>query len=178
MWIRMPSELESPDVMGANEAKAARAAISPKFVAATRKRLTAAQLKFLDWLKRYNPDVYAVAMSEAQSGGNNELGALGQPWALPELTAPATATAGAGWEGLATSLTNVLPALVTGYTQIELYKAQMKRAEKGLPPLPTESIAPTVRVQAEVSQDLMNNIQKMVVPIGIGIGILFLMSRK
>lgn len=47
-------------------------------------------------------------------------------------------------------LLTAVPQIATSAAQYKLIQENVKRAKKGLPPLDSASVAPTVRVQAEV----------------------------
>lgn len=103
------------------------------------------RLAFYAWINRNNPKLYAILM-------NSQLSAT-QPTAQP--TPPTT---GGFWTSLVSTAQQVLPTLVQTKAQLDIYKAQLKRAEQGLPPLKTEEIAPTVRIQTELGPQTTKNI--------------------
>jgi hypothetical protein len=86
------------------------------------------------------------------------------------------------WDDIVATVKNVAPTLVQTKAQLDIYKAQMKRAERGLPPLKTEEIAPTVRVQTEVGpetrREILGGMGKFAIPIAIGGGLLLMMMMQ
>ena len=92
----------------------------------------------------------------------------------------------AGWfETLVATGKDIAPILVQTRAQQLLFKAQLQRAKAGLPPLKTEEYAPTMRIQAGASPELMqqfrDGVKSFAVPVVIGIaalGLFFLMQRR
>lgn len=68
-----------------------------------------------------------------------------------------TRQVGFDWGGLftsiATTVKDVAPAVAQVYTQKKVIDAQVARAKAGLPPLETEQISPTVKVEAALSPE-------------------------
>lgn len=68
--------------------------------------------------------------------------------------------------------------IVTQYkAQGKILKAQLKRAEQGLPPLQVDDYSPVLRVEPSFGTS-GNTIAKYAIPIAIGVGALILLNRK
>ena len=127
---------------------------------------------FLKWLKKSNPKAYRIIM---QRVGINVMGATNDPVASPSI-----------WDKIVSTASQVLPTIVQAKAQSDIFNAQLKRAKKGLPPLKTAEIAPTVRIQADISKetrqavstDLTDMLKKLAVPALIGGGLLTVVLLK
>jgi len=127
-----------------------------------------ARVDFLVWMKNFSPEGYDVLMES-----NGGLGA---------------ADKGGFWANLTSSFKEVLPVITQSIAQAKIFKAQMKRAKRGLPPLKTEQYAPTVRIQADIAPETRNAIigeargfmKSLIMPAaGIGlIVVMFIMMRR
>lgn len=91
-----------------------------------------ARKQFLLWVKKEFPAVYDRLMKSVKNSNMDGLGDL--------------------WESIADTANKILPSLVQAKAQRDIFKAQLKRAEQGMPPLKTEEIAPTLKVKADVGQ--------------------------
>jgi hypothetical protein len=121
--------------------------------------------KFLEWLKKKQPQVYAAAMRRA---GLGVMSADTNPVASPSI-----------WDSIVGGIKDVLPTIVQARAQQKIFDAQMKRATQGLPPLQTAEYAPTVRVQAGVSPGITDTLKQMAIPLAVaGAGFLFFMMKK
>lgn len=127
-----------------------------------------ARRNFMKWFHRYNPRVARAVQARLRTKGLNGLH---------------------GWlDDIISTVKEVAPSLVQAKSQRDILKTQMKRAEQGLPPLKTESIAPTVKVQADITpeakQEIMvtakETMNKVFMPLALGLGglALFAWSKK
>jgi hypothetical protein len=111
--------------------------------ALTRKKLTRGEAKalFNNWLQFRFP----AAADRARGFGRGTLQGM-------DATAAPTAPAADApwWQAGAAKLFDYAPQAVAAAAQYKLIKTNMKRAEKGLPPIDTAIAAPTVRVQTEL----------------------------
>lgn len=96
-----------------------------------------ARLQFLDWLQQRHPLVYSRAMG-FDSG-------------LADAGGPVSVTATGDDTHWYDSLAKALPSLVSTYAQVKLINTNLKRADAGLPPLDSGSVAPTVKVAPDAA---------------------------
>jgi hypothetical protein len=77
-----------------------------------------------------------------------------------------------------------IPALVQAQAQKKILALQLKRAQQGLPPLKTEDITPTMKIQAGASPELLRELRQgaanIALPLAIGAGalVLFFVMKK
>lgn len=132
-----------------------------------------ARVDFLRWVKNYSPDVYSAVVERDGLG------------VADAAVVPATGF----WANLTATFKDVMPTLTQTYAQRKIFKAQMKRAERGLPPLKTAEYAPTVRVQADIAPSTRNaifseikgGVSSMIMPlalVGLLGALLYTMSGK
>lgn len=113
-----------------------------------------ARIKFLEWLDKTNPEAYKAIMREA-SIGLNSVGGI--------------------WDNIVDAAQKIIPGVVQAKAQRDLYKMQLRRAEKGLPPIDAASIAPVVKVQADIApqtrqaimQDMSSGAKKYILPMAV-----------
>jgi len=101
-----------------------------------------ARVEFLRWLKNYDPSLYDKVLDGA--------GGLGKDAAPP--------SSGGFWSGIADTFNKIAPTVTQSIAQAKIFRAQMKRAKKGLPPLNTAEYAPTMRIQADIAPATRNAI--------------------
>jgi len=106
--------------------------------------MNAAQEQFVDWLRKNQPNVYKAAIDEVGIG-------LGEKdtW----------------WDSFIGAAKELVPVIVGARSQKKILDVQLRRAEQGLPPLNTQQISPTVRVQAGLTPDM----KRLVLPALLGI---------
>ncbi len=144
----------------------------------TRRMISNNRKNFLRWLRRRNRGLFKKVMNKV---GNKRRMRGYSLSGIDDFELDGV------WQDIQDTLKNVLPTIVQSKAQMDLYKAQMKRAERGLPPLNASQIAPTVRVQTELGpetrQDLKetaaSGLQKLVVPgLLVGGGLLAMSLAK
>lgn len=137
----------------------------------------AAKREFVEWLNRENPKLVAKAKQIAKRTLSGGLGAstliprfsqdmnvrraamsqgLGQ--ATPSIMGPTIPQEQAeeGWlDKLIGAATTIAPAYLQFQQQKEILDMQLERAKQGLPPLETAYMAPTVRIQTELSPEAL-----------------------
>ena len=117
--------------------------------------MNTAQSQFVEWVRVNQPTLYEATIARVGVGAADQ-----QSW----------------WQSFVGAAKELVPVVVSARSQKRLLDVQMKRAQRGLPPLNTAQIAPTVRVQAGLSPD----IKRMLIPVGLaGLGLLlFFMLKK
>lgn len=99
-----------------------------------------ARVEFLRWLKAFDLNAYTTLMQESERG-------LG-----------ATDGGGGFWDNISDTFNKVLPTITQSIAQAKIFRAQMKRAKRGLPPLKTAEYAPTMRIQTNIAPETRNAI--------------------
>lgn len=103
--------------------------------------LTQSEVQFMNWLKTYEPTVYALAAKRfaIKTGGKEVYGLSGYEGGI------------SGLDDFMSTITdtikNVLPAVVQYKSQNKILDAQLQRAKMGMPPLNVEDYSPVMRVQ-------------------------------
>lgn len=144
--------------------------------------LTENEELYVQWVRDNSPAVYKRAMLQASDRTNTGLGAV------PSLTranlpysAAIVPNQKSWFSNFTDSIKQIAPALVQYKNQKKIMRMQLRRAEQGLPPLDTSALAPTIRIQPELSPEMYDNMKRYVIPFGVGIGALLiglLLSRK
>lgn len=111
---------------------------------------------FANWLARRHPKLAARA-----AGFADDLGGLMADYSLGASTTPGPITQAEDnwWQSLVKNVSQSAPQLMATKMQLDLMKQNLKRAERGLPPIDSASIAPTVRVQADVPAEARQTAQ-------------------
>lgn len=126
----------------------------PFFVNPNQRRVrNAARQQFLVWLGARHPNL--AARVNPGSGFGAEMAALAADYSLPSAN-QTTVTAAADdswWKSLTKSISEAAPQFIQAKAQYDLMKTNLRRAEQGLPPIDSASIAPTVKVQAQTSPE-------------------------
>lgn len=132
-----------------------------------REKIEWARGEYVKWVANNFPDLYDAAL--AYSG--DALNGLGQE------TTPTTADSGSSWGGLIDAFKTLAPEYLKYQQQKKIMKMQQDRADRGLPPLETGQIAPTVRVQPELTPEtkaeLMATLTRFALPIVLGAAVFF-----
>ena len=131
--------------------------------------LTPNQQKFLDFMRDSFPETYKEAMLQNADSYNSQLGLDTPSTRLPMQTAVPKKS---WFEGFTDSIKKIAPALIQYKTQKNILKVQLQRAKQGLPPLDTSALAPTIRIQPELTPEMYADVKKYVVPAAIGIAAL------
>jgi len=133
--------------------------------------LTENQQLFMQAIQRDFPNTYELAILDATEKTQNNLNGMGshedekKSWFM----------------NFTDSIKKIGPALIQYKTQKKIMRTQLRRAERGLPPLDTSSLSPTIRIQPELSPEMYKDIKRFVLPAAVGIGALLvgiLLSRK
>lgn len=124
---------------------------------------------FVNWIKRWAPQLYADAKKQADVVERNE-GALGN--------------LGGWWDTFTEKLSDVGGKYLQYRTQREILKAQMDRMQAGLPPLQTSEYAPTIQIKPdpgttrEITSAIGAGFGKMLPWLAAaGVGVFLLMRR-
>lgn len=121
---------------------------------------------FLKWLKISDPNFYSQTMIRIDA---NKTGGI------------------AGfWDDIKGTVTDLLQTGIQLKQSSDLYKLQLQRAERGLPPLDARYVSPQIRTQIEIGPETRSQLfsemgagfMKLLLPMGIGLGVLFFMTRK
>lgn len=117
--------------------------------------MNTAQQQFVEWVRVNQPTLYEATIARIGVGESDQ-----KTW----------------WQSFVGAAKELVPVVVSARSQKRLLDVQMKRAQRGLPPLNTAQIAPTVRVQAGLTPE----IKKMIIPVAlVGFGLLaFFMLKK
>ncbi len=159
-----------------------------------------AKRELVEWMERQNPEwmekAKQIAAREVGLGRttyiprfdqdlNVRAAVMGQ--ATPPIT-PAEAEAESSWlDKLVGAAKDIAPAFIQFKQQKEILDMQVERARQGLPPLEAAYIAPTVRIQTELSPEMMTTaragitegLQKLAVPLFLVGGLaVFMMTRR
>ena len=79
------------------------------------------------------------------------------------------------------TITDIAPKYAEYKTQRSIRKMQMERARKGLKPIDTAHLSPTIRIQPELPPEMLSagkSYMKVVVPVLLGIGLLLFLRKK
>lgn len=142
--------------------------------------------EFLGFLSKYSPEVYAAVMSQVPEAAAavsmtphmQGLGMfLGQAPA-PQTTAT-TAPQKAWWEKALAAATEIGGAYFGYKAQKDVLKVQTQRAQQGLPPIPTEAYAPTIRHSVDIPPEFRQQVMGggTLLALGLGAAILFFAMR-
>lgn len=135
-------------------------------------------MQFLGWLQNFDPQMHALVIErigEAPPANGlaktaaalNGIGQFDFEALFPGEDAAATggSTSSTGgkewWEAGADIVKSVAQGALQYKTQKDLIDLQMSRIEKGLPPIDTALISPTVRVQADLPAGIQQDIRDM-----------------
>jgi len=79
------------------------------------------------------------------------------------------------------TISDIAPKYAEYKTQRSIAKMQMDRARKGLEPIDTAKLSPTIRIQPELPPEMVSagkSYMKIAVPIVLGIGLLLFLRKK
>ena len=131
--------------------------------------LTTNEQKFIDFMREFFPETYKEAMLQSSDSYNAQLGLDTPKTRFPMQRAVPKKS---WFESFTDSIKKIAPALIQYKTQKNILKVQLQRAKQGLPPLDTSALAPTIRVQPELTPEMYADVKKYVVPAVIGIAAL------
>lgn len=100
----------------------------------------AARIRFVDWLKTDQPDIYAEVVNAIQSGAVGEA----------QDTAPKTSL----WDKILGGVTSALSTIAGAKMQQDILKTNISRANQGLPPIDAASYAPVVRTEVAITPEM------------------------
>lgn len=115
--------------------------------------------EFLGWLSQYSPEVHSMVMQQVPEAGTAiatppHMEGLGQD-PVTQAAQPAAAPAPVPWYQKVLDVAgSVGEAYFTYKAQKDVMKVQQRRAEQGLPPIPTEAYAPTIRHQVDIPPEI------------------------
>lgn len=131
--------------------------------------------KFLQWLKSVDPSLYQKVMLrvDASQAGRGISGMSLEGF-------------GGLWDDIKGTVNDVLSTGLQLKQQRDLYKLQLARAEKGLPPLNADQVAPTIKTQVEIGPETRGQLfdeigaglKRYALPLAVGAGALFVLSRR
>lgn len=106
---------------------------------------------FLGWLSQYSPEVYAVVLQQVPEAAAavsvpSHMEGLGQDPTVPQ-QAPQEP---AWWEKVLSAATDIGSAYLNYEAQKDILKVQQERASRGLPPIPSDVYAPTIRHRVDI----------------------------
>lgn len=161
--------------------------MNAKIARSSPRRLVGSRLKYTRWLKKTNPMLFKVVTAEADIRdkiqqkymsktrglyGPNEIMGLGEE--------DTTESTPGFWDNLVSAAKTIIPTYIAAKQQRDIYKMQMARAERGLPPLNAAQVAPVIRTQIDMGPQMTQGIKKMIIPLGIGaaaLGVFFMMKK-
>ena len=85
------------------------------------------------------------------------------------------------WNNFTTAVGDVGGKFLQYKSQQKVLRLQLQRAKQGLPPLDMRRLAPVIKVQPELSPEMVDDMKKYMVPAAIGVGavvLILFMSRK
>lgn len=109
---------------------------------------TAARKAFLHWLAQNHPRLSSEVMRDS-TGFGPELAALAADYSAPSPNQ--NQTDDSWWRSLSKGITDLAPSVIAAKSQYDLMKLNLRRADQGLAPIDSASVAPTVRVQGEIA---------------------------
>lgn len=139
--------------------------------------------QYLRWLSRYSPKVYDAVMQQLPAPPGDGLGQFEiDPWNMypasvstPTSTAPAAQKA--WWETALDAVSKAATTYLQYDAQKDILDVQKSRIQQGLPPIQTDLLAPTVRVQADIPPEyratISSGIQKALLWGALGLGAFF-----
>lgn len=134
---------------------------------------------FLQWLRRVDPRIYNRAMLRVDI--NRRVMGRG----VGDLDLEDQGLNGL-WDDIKGSVSDVIKTGLQMKQQRDLYKLQLARAERGLPPLDASKVAPVIRTQIEIGPEtrgqLFSEVGGMLktyaLPIAAGVGALMWIRKK
>ena len=154
--------------------------IQPPSNAFGRRRLAGGEAKkrFVNWIKQHEPFIYRVARKRALLQQGNALAGLGViDW-------------GTMFSSVVNTVKDVAPSILQARQQKKIMDMQMKRAEQGLPPANVEDYTPAIKISPQITpeteqainrvaaQSVGSGLQKLILPIGLGVGALLFLKKR
>lgn len=136
---------------------------------------------FLDWSENIAPGLYEKFKERMQSARRM------QGRTISGLTIEGDDLALGGlWDDVKGTLTDVMSTGLQMKQQRDLYKLQLSRAEKGLPPLNADQVSPQIRTQIEIGPETRAQLfteagaglKNLAVPLAVGAAAIFMFTRK
>lgn len=104
---------------------------------------------------------------------------LGDAWWSEPAQAPAASSAGNVWGSIASGIRDIAPALTQAYRERMILKAQLARAQQGLPAFDASQYSPPLRVDTTIGPNRdMTRALVMVGVAGLALGGLWLLAGK
>lgn len=134
---------------------------------------------FMQWMEENFPETYGAALIEATDRTNavNAFG-LGAHAVTKPIAAPPQKS---WWNNFTTAIGDVGGKFLQYKSQQKVLRLQLQRAKQGLPPLDMSRLAPVIKVQPELSPEMVDDVKKYMVPAAIGLGavlLIVLMGRR
>jgi len=142
--------------------------------------------EFLGFLSKYSPEVYAAVMTqvpEAAAAISMTPHMEGFGMFLGQAPTPQTTTTAppqkAWWEKALEAATEIGGAYFGYQAQKDVLKIQQQRATQGLPPIPTEAYAPTIRHSVDIPPEFRQQVMGggTLLALGLGAAVLFFALR-
>ncbi len=121
------------------------------------------RMRFIHWLKTYNPALYRKAIVRNRNSQLNGFGDF--------------------FTSVTDTIKNLAPTYIQTRAQRDLLRMQMERARAGMPPLNPIDYAPAVRIETQVAPETRQAIQQtgkdIALPIALTVGgVMLLMFMK
>jgi hypothetical protein len=136
--------------------------------------------QYLNWLSNYSPEVYAKVIAKLPPMPSENMGQFEiDPWNMyPASVSQPTTTTGTTpevpwWQTAIDTIKDVGTAYLQWDAQKDILDVQKSRVQQGLPPIQTDLLAPTVRVQADIPPEyrasISSGFQQVLLWGGIGL---------
>lgn len=97
-----------------------------------------AKTQFVNWVRKNDPFLYAVAKKRAELVKSDELNGI---------------DIGGFFNNLVDTVKSIAPTVITYQGQKKILDVQIQRARNGLPPLDSSQYTPTVKVEAQLTPE-------------------------
>jgi hypothetical protein len=145
-----------------------------------------ARAQFLTWLKGWNRGLFEQAVTNAEDWRTSEAARQGKPATISGLgqttdaSGNTTTAPTSWWQQIASAVTSLGTAYVGYESQKATLDLNLQRAQQGLPPISTATMAPTVTTQVDLSPQILARLQdtttKALLYGGIAIGAFLILN--
>lgn len=100
-------------------------------------------------------------------------------WSEPAPSVAPATSAGSVWSSIASGVKDLAPVLTQAYRERMILKAQLARAQQGLPPFEASQYSPPLRVDTTIGAS--SGTQKTMLALGVGalaLGAVWLLAGK
>lgn len=115
------------------------------------------KIKYLKWMQRNEPYIFAVGMRRLEMQGDGSMGAIN--WGS------IGSNIGKAFSTVANTASNLAPQYLQYKQQKKVMDMQMKRAEQGLPPANVEDYTPAVKLRVDASPETQAAITRTAVTV-------------